>query len=46
MCNERLTALAVLSIESEVVKSIKHFNEIVIDKFANAKTRKMDFIFK
>ena len=45
MSNERLSALAMLSIESKLVSEIKDFNEKVMDHFSTSKIR-MDFIFK
>ena len=46
MSQERLTALAMLSIEKKMVKSLDGFNTKVIDKFCSRKERRMDFIFR
>ena len=46
MKNDRLTALAMTSIENQMITETKDFNEKVIDHFAQIKTRRMDFIFK
>ncbi len=46
MLNERLTALAMLSIENRMISDINNFNDKVIDHFATSRTQKMDFIFK
>lgn len=46
MNQERLNALAVISIEKIFVNSTSDINEKVIDLFAQIKTRRMDFIFK
>lgn len=46
MSQERLSALAMLSIERDFVLQIKDFNEKVIDKFSGSKSRRMDFLYK
>lgn len=46
MGQERLSALAMLSIERDLIMSIPDFNQKVIDKFAAAKDRRVDFLFK
>ena len=46
MCEERLTALAMLSIEKDLIMEMPDFNQRVIDKFAAMKDRRMDFLFK
>lgn len=46
MATERLSALAMLSIESAMVTESKNFNEAVINNFVTSKSRRMDFIFK
>ena len=46
MANERLTALAMISIENLMIAEMKDFNEQVINHFATLKTRRTDFIFK
>ncbi|XP_078539195.1 zinc finger MYM-type protein 1-like [Lissotriton helveticus] len=43
---ERLNALAMLSIERDLVKRIPDFNIQVIEKFAAIKDRRADFIYK
>ena len=46
MLNERLNALAMLSIEKRMVTEMKDFNKRVIDLFATSKNRRMELIFK
>ena len=46
MLNDRLTALAMISIENELLSNMEDFNEKVIQYFASSKNRRMDFIFK
>ncbi|CAH1106263.1 unnamed protein product [Psylliodes chrysocephalus] len=46
MCQKRLSALAMLSKERDLIESIPDFNQRVIDKFATTKDRRMDFLFK
>lgn len=46
MCQERLSALAMLSKERDFIAEIPDFNQRVIDKFASSKDRRMDFLFK
>ena len=46
MGNKRIKALALLSMKDQMVGKTKNFNETVVDHFASAKTRRMDFIFK
>lgn len=46
MGQERLSALAMLSIEKQFVNSIHNFNERVIDHFANTKGRRLHLDFK
>ena len=46
MDNERLSALAMISIENNMTTEINNFNEQVIDHYATSKTRRADFIFK
>ena len=46
MSQDRLTALAMLSIEKGLVTNIKDFNTKVIEKFCMKKNRRMDFIFR
>lgn len=50
LCNtteqSRLSALAMLSIEKTLIKSIVNFNELVVDHFAHQKDRRIDLVFK
>lgn len=46
MNNDRLNALAVLSIEKKFLNMNPQIKEKIIDLFAQSKTRRMDFIFK
>lgn len=46
MCQERLTALAMLAVEKEMISNIHNFNERVIDVFVSRKDRRMDFVYK
>ena len=46
MLNERLSALAMISIENKLISEITEFNEKVITYFANKKDRRAEFIFK
>ena len=46
MNEDRLNALAMLSIEKDLVRDSVDFNEAVIDKFASLKERRMDFLYK
>ena len=46
MGNERLNALAMLSIHKELIRSIPDFNERVITHFAQLKTRRAEFLYK
>ena len=46
MLNERLSALAMISIENKLISEIPEFNEKVITYFANKKDRRAEFIFK
>lgn len=46
MLQERLTALSMLSIEKRFISEIPDFNNKVIDKFAKAKERRVDFLYK
>lgn len=46
MSEDRLTALAMLSIEKSMVREIPNFNQKVIEKFISDKNRRMDFHFK
>ena len=44
MKNDRPTALAMTSIENQMITETKDFNKKVIDHSAQIKTRHMDFI--
>ena len=44
--NDRLSALAMLSIKKKMILEAKDFNSNVIDHFSVAKKRRMDFILK
>ena len=46
MTNERLKALAVLTVQKYLIRGISEFNSKVIVKFAQQKNRRMDFIYK
>ena len=46
MSEDRLNALAVLSIEKKFIRSIPDFDNKVIDVFSNMKNRRMDFMYK
>ncbi len=46
MTQERLNALAMLSMEKRLVTEITDFNQKVIEKFASQKVRRAKSIFK
>ncbi|XP_057658705.1 zinc finger MYM-type protein 1-like [Diorhabda carinulata] len=46
MGENRLTALAMLSIEKQMIQEIPNFNDLVIDKFILKRDRHIDFEFK
>jgi len=46
MAEERLSALAMLSIERDFITQIKNFNERVMTKFITSKERRADFFYK
>eukprot|EP00102_Acyrthosiphon_pisum_P013340 XP_008182878.1 PREDICTED: uncharacterized protein LOC103309376 [Acyrthosiphon pisum] len=46
MCEERLNALTMLSIESSFINEDDSFNQKVIDEFVEIKERRMDFVYK
>lgn len=46
MCEDRLTALSMLSIEKKFIATIPDFNEKVINKFAASKDRRIPLNFK
>ena len=43
---ERLNALAMISVEKISINTMSNLNEKVIDLFAQNKNRRMDFLFK
>ncbi|XP_072028442.1 zinc finger MYM-type protein 1-like [Amphiura filiformis] len=46
MTNDRLNALAALSIQKDMIRDMATFNQRVIDKFATSKNRRADFLYK
>ena len=46
MSQDRLNALAMLSVEKKLVKTIPDFNQRVIEKFASLKDRRAKFMYK
>ncbi|KAL1005408.1 hypothetical protein UPYG_G00058730 [Umbra pygmaea] len=46
MSQERLNALAILSIENRLIREIPDFNGKVIEKFASLKNRRAKFLYK
>lgn len=46
MGEERLNALSILSIETEMITEDTDFNKKVIDHFSSTKKRRMDFVYK
>ena len=46
MSQDRLNALAVLSIEKHYIQGIPDFDNKVIEVFCSKKNRRMDFLFK
>ena len=46
MVQDRLSALAMLSVKRNFIIQIPDFNQRVIDRFAAGKDRRMDFLFK
>jgi len=46
MTEDRLTALAMLSIEKRMINNIPNFNEEVINRFAEKKERRIDLTYK
>ena len=46
MKNDRLNALAMLSVNKELVKDMKGFNDRVLEKLVNLKERRMIFVNK
>ena len=46
MPEDRLNALALLSIEKNLVRDSADFNQNMIDKFAQLKNRRAKFLFK
>ena len=45
MGQDRLNALAVLSIHKDEIKTIQSFNDLVIERFAAKKTRRAEYLF-
>jgi cysteinyl-tRNA synthetase len=46
MHQDRLSTLAMLTIEKNFVMNITDFNNKVIERFVNSKERRIDFIYK
>ena len=46
MAEDRLTALAMLSIEKRMINNIPNFNEEVINRFAEKKERRIELTYK
>ncbi|KAK0136743.1 Zinc finger MYM-type protein 1 [Merluccius polli] len=46
MAQDRLNALAMLSIEKRLTQEIPDFNRLVIEKFAHMKDRRAKFLYK
>ena len=46
MTNERLNALAALSIQKDLIRDLPNFNQRVIDKFAASKDRRIHLLYK
>ena len=46
MKQERLNALAMISVEKNSINTMSNLNKKVIDLFAQNKNRRMDFLFK
>ena len=46
MSEERLSALAMLSIEKDLIIEIPDFDQRLIDKFSQNKERRMDSLFR
>lgn len=46
MCEDRLNALTMLSVESRMIKDDIDFNKKVIDNFCTIKERRIDFLYK
>lgn len=46
MNEERLSALGMLSMEKKMLQEIPNFNDLVTDKFANLKDRRINFLFR
>lgn len=46
MLQERLNALAVLSVHKEYISEIPAFNQKVIETFARQKNRRADYLYK
>ena len=46
MNQDHLNTLSMISVEKNMISRIKNFIEKVIEKFCNAKNRRMEFIYK
>ena len=46
MTNDRLNALACLSMQKDMIRERSAFNQLVIDKFATSKKRQAEFLYK
>ncbi|KAK4882221.1 hypothetical protein RN001_005540 [Aquatica leii] len=46
MSQDRLAALAMLSIEKQMIQNIPNFNELVIEEFISKKDRRLQFQYK
>ena len=46
MSEERLTALAMVSMKKRLVRESSHFSTTAIEKFANLKDRRATFLFR
>ena len=46
MCEDRLTALSMLSIEKKFIRDMPGFMDKVVDNYASSKSRRADFIYK
>lgn len=46
MSEERLNALAMMSVNKNLIHNISNFDEKVIEHFISQKDRRLDFVFK
>ena len=46
MTDDRLNALGMLSTEKKLIREMPDFNELVIDKFAQLKERRANFLYR